>query len=312
MKEVLVKGKEEEVENEEEEEHEISERREINWDLLNSVLSSNTSSALLDFLQKDKEKASPQIFGTSATSYSIDAENISIAIDHKEEQRSNELQPAPHNSVFKLHSYWEDRFSKEESYEWLGSWEKVRKQVLPHLSADSRILIVGCGNSSFSADIYDEGFENIVNIDFSSTVIEKMKQINRHRTKMEWLVMDMTLMSFPDSVFDLVIDKAAMDALVVDEGDVWNPKDDVIESVDRMCKCATRVLTGSGKFLQISFAQPHFRTKYLIGYRADREECSAYSSHQGHSKRYGWELSFEEISSEESGCLNLFLYKMKK
>ena len=30
-----------------------------------------------------------------------------------------------------------------------------------------RLLVVGCGNSELSAQLYDDGFTNIVNIDFS-------------------------------------------------------------------------------------------------------------------------------------------------
>jgi len=33
---------------------------------------------------------------------------------------------------------------------------------------------VGCGNSTFSVDMYAAGFRNITNIDFSRTVIDRM------------------------------------------------------------------------------------------------------------------------------------------
>lgn len=35
---------------------------------------------------------------------------------------------------------------------------------------------------------------------------------------MRWLVMDMTQLEFEDAQFDVVLDKCAMDALLVDEG----------------------------------------------------------------------------------------------
>ena len=35
-----------------------------------------------------------------------------------------------------------------------------------------KILIIGCGNADFSADLYDDGYENIVNVDISDIVIK--------------------------------------------------------------------------------------------------------------------------------------------
>lgn len=48
------------------------------------------------------------------------------------------------------------------------------------------------------------------------------------------VVMDMTKLEFPAGSFDVVIDKCAMDALLVDEGDPWNPKEEIKETVDKM------------------------------------------------------------------------------
>eukprot|EP01031_Cornospumella_fuschlensis_P041435 gene41435-50560_t len=108
------------------------------------------------------------------------------------------------NAEFKLQEYWERRFLKEESYEWLASWKSVRAQILPYLLTTDRILIVGCGNSSFSADIYDEGFHNIINIDFAESVIARMRDIHgTSRPDMEWKVMDMTALTFVDESFDV-------------------------------------------------------------------------------------------------------------
>jgi hypothetical protein len=60
-------------------------------------------------------------------------------------------------------------------------------------------------------------------------------------SEMRWLTMDMLDMSFDDSSFDVVIDKATMDALMVDEGDVWNPNigsfHDVLNLIHCFFKC---------------------------------------------------------------------------
>eukprot|EP01039_Chlorochromonas_danica_P000712 gene712-774_t len=222
------------------------------------------------------------------------------------------LEEVESNHVFKLQSYWEGRFKKEESYEWLVSWKTVENLLLPYLHPTDRILVVGCGNSPFSADLYDAGFHQITNIDFASSVIERMQTIHETiRPEMKWMVMDMTDLTFPNESFDVVIDKAAMDALVVDEGDVWEPEQNVVEIVDTMCLTTTRVLKKDGLFLQISFAQPHFRTKYLMGLWAEKKESSPYQKYSGLAERYGWSLSHEVVETE-GGCLNSFLYIMKK
>lgn len=37
------------------------------------------------------------------------------------------------------------------------------------------------------------------------------------------MVMDMTNMTFPEGSFEVVIEKATLDALMVEERDLWNP-----------------------------------------------------------------------------------------
>lgn len=44
------------------------------------------------------------------------------------------------------------------------------------LQFDSSILEIGCGNSSFSAQMHESGYTNIVAIDFAPSVISSMKQ----------------------------------------------------------------------------------------------------------------------------------------
>jgi 2-polyprenyl-3-methyl-5-hydroxy-6-metoxy-1,4-benzoquinol methylase len=52
-------------------------------------------------------------------------------------------------------------------------------------------LIIGCGNSTLSSDLYDTGIEHITNIDLSEKVIKQMKKQNeKRRVNMKWLPMD--------------------------------------------------------------------------------------------------------------------------
>src|SRR5215813_13303247 len=47
-----------------------------------------------------------------------------------------------------------------------------------YIKARDDVLIIGCGNSTLSSDLYDTGIEHITNIDLSDKVIKQMKKQN--------------------------------------------------------------------------------------------------------------------------------------
>ncbi|CAH0521944.1 unnamed protein product [Peronospora belbahrii] len=192
------------------------------------------------------------------------------------------------NRTYKEKEYWDLRFESEESYDWLARFENVAELLGKYVQLSGRILMVGCGNSTFSADMYNAGYHHITNIDFSKVVIERMRtKYSERMPQMKWLEVDMTKLSnfFAPESFDVVIDKAAMDALMCDEGDVWSPSKAVIQQAAAMCSGITSVLVPQGTFLQISFAQPHFRQRFLLG-EGEQAPCS---------KVYGWNYSYNKI-----------------
>ena len=55
------------------------------------------------------------------------------------------------------------------------------------------MLVVGCGNSQLSADMYDVGYRTITNIDISDSVIRQMTDKNaEQRPDMKFIKMDIT------------------------------------------------------------------------------------------------------------------------
>ena len=48
-----------------------------------------------------------------------------------------------------------------------------------------KVLNLGCGNAEFSEDMYDDGYENIINIDIAENVIDYMLKRNIMRKKMK-------------------------------------------------------------------------------------------------------------------------------
>ena len=134
--------------------------------------------------------------------------------------------------------------------------------------------------------------------------------------------------------------QAAMDALMCDEGSVWDPAPRTRRDAAAMCRAVSRVLKPGGCFLQISFAQPHFRKRYLQdSFPTDHDEessnsnsttgantasvnnagsgaASLSSSSSSSSAEvaegapsnsaYGWTVSHEAVG--EAGCLESYVY----
>jgi hypothetical protein len=120
--------------------------------------------------------------------------------------------------------------------------------------------------------------------------------------------MDMTDMNeFSDESFDVVIDKAAMDALMTQEGDVWNPEDSVVEKARSMCRHISRILKPGGYHLQISFQQPHFRKKYLLGWHGAAEDVL---QREDGSDEFRWSFRVENTGGDDGACFQNFLYVM--
>jgi len=115
--------------------------------------------------------------------------------------------------------YWKNRYINEASdgiqSEWVLGFTELRPFLEPLLKNESKILILGCGNSSFSSDLYDAGYHQITNIDSVDVLINDMKQKNLSRDHMKWITRDATdLVGIESDCFDVVIDKTLLDCLM--------------------------------------------------------------------------------------------------
>ena len=136
--------------------------------------------------------------------------------------------------------YWDARYALEQknkaeaphgtlaSYDWFRTFDEIRPLLLKYLPPamdDIRILHLGCGNSvsplstlriystnktvslqTLTSDLYKLKYRNQISIDFSSIVIEAMSA-KYAKLGMQWHVMDVRKLQFPDSCFDVTIDK---------------------------------------------------------------------------------------------------------
>lgn len=79
----------------------------------------------------------------------------------------------------------------------------------------------GCGNSSMSSDMYSAGYHSITNIDYSSVCISTMSARHSDCLGMTWHQMDVRQLCFPDASFDVILEKATLDAIMVEEKTPW-------------------------------------------------------------------------------------------
>mmetsp|Transcript_26832 Transcript_26832/g.30890 ORF Transcript_26832/g.30890 Transcript_26832/m.30890 type:complete len:246 (+) Transcript_26832:174-911(+) len=156
-------------------------------------------------------------------------------------------------------AYWNARYREEQtdSYDWLQPWETIKPIVLPRLydNTDAEILVVGCGNSLLSTELYKEGYHNITNIDISDVVITEMAKRFSVCDEMEFTVMDATELEYPEECFDCVIDKGTMDSLLCSKDSFFR--------VSQMVQQIYRTLKPGGVYMMVSHGHPETRIGYL-------------------------------------------------
>nr|XP_034978267.1 eEF1A lysine and N-terminal methyltransferase isoform X2 [Zootoca vivipara] len=194
--------------------------------------------------------------------------------------------------------YWE-RFFRERggrAFEWYGEWQDLRASLGRYLRPRDSILVAGCGNSELSEQLYDEGYQDITNVDISEVVIKQMQKRSAHlRPKMTYIVMDVLQMDFPDEHFQVVLDKGTLDALLPDE------EETTLSRAEMMFAEISRVLQFGGRYLCVTLAQAHV-SKMAVEYFS----------------REGWMVRIHQVSGDKAGtsegefALPIFVYVMTK
>lgn len=156
-------------------------------------------------------------------------------------------------------SYWEERYKNDEysTFDWLENYSTL-KEIISNLNINKetgKILNLGCGNSEFPENMYDDGYHNIKNIDISHNVINLMIPRNKDRPEMTYEVMDVRDLKYESNSFDLAIDKSTIDALLCG--------DNAFINVAKMIKEVQRVLKVGGYYMIISYGAPDYRVCHL-------------------------------------------------
>ena len=156
-------------------------------------------------------------------------------------------------------TYWEDRYKSSENttFDWLENYSALR-DIISSLNIPKetgQILNLGCGNSEFAEDMYNDGYKNIKNIDISHNVIKTMAERNKDKERMIYEVMDVRDLKYEDNSFDLAVDKSTIDALLCGE--------DAFINVAKMIKEVQRVLKVGGYYMIVSYGTPEYRMLHL-------------------------------------------------
>ncbi|CAF3972611.1 unnamed protein product [Rotaria sp. Silwood2] len=217
---------------------------------------------------------------------------------------------------FRSRDYWDQFFDKvgQEAFEWYSDFIDLANVLCKYIKSRDEVLVIGCGNSTLSNDLYDTGIEHITNIDLSDKVIKQMKKQNEtKRSNMKWLQMDARKMIFDDNQFSVVLDKGTIDALMS------NRSEQVVSDIDQILQQVDRVLRMTGRFICITLAQKHI-LEHVSQYFFNNKSWLLRYHHIQTSKSFAlpvFAFVFTKITMKNPVCfkiveLILFYYKLHK
>ncbi|TRY74390.1 hypothetical protein TCAL_04600 [Tigriopus californicus] len=163
------------------------------------------------------------------------------------------LLPKDHEQ-FRQSDYWDGFFQKRggRAFEWYGEYTELCGILHKYIKLKDDILVVGCGNSTLSADLYNVGYQSMVSIDLSDVAIRQMNQVHGlERPGLSFVKMDVTDLAFEENRFSCVLDKGTLDAMMT------NNDAEVQTTIDKMFSEIERVLRLGGRYICISLLQPH-------------------------------------------------------
>jgi len=152
--------------------------------------------------------------------------------------------------------YWEERYTRDpEPFDWYQRWAGLKDTFLEYVQPQHSLLMLGSGNARLSEEMYEDGYQKITNVDISNVVVKAMQEKYRDKPGMTYNQMDGRAMEFPESNFDVVIDKACLDAILCGEGSTHNAQ--------KLLQEVSRVLNPTGAYIAVSHGQPSYRLTYL-------------------------------------------------
>uniref|UniRef100_A0A3Q2NMZ0 eEF1A lysine and N-terminal methyltransferase n=1 Tax=Fundulus heteroclitus TaxID=8078 RepID=A0A3Q2NMZ0_FUNHE len=150
---------------------------------------------------------------------------------------------------FSSTEYWDRFFKKrgDRAFEWYGDYNKLCGVLHKYIKVQEKVLVVGCGNSELSEQLYDVGYRHLTNIDISETVVAHMNQRNEERRPdLSFQRVDATQTPYEDASFQAALDKGTLDAMASAEQGAL---------ARRMLGEVSRVLKVGGRYVCVTLAQ---------------------------------------------------------
>ncbi|KAK1461409.1 hypothetical protein CMEL01_14363 [Colletotrichum melonis] len=169
--------------------------------------------------------------------------------------------------------FWNRRYTKSDgshpTHEWFRTFEALEPFFEKHLfsqrrpDTSPRIMHLGSGDSTIPADLSARGYKNQLCLDFSTVVVDLMRQRHADLAGIEWKWADVRDMpdAAPTASVDIAFDKGTLDAMI--HGSPWSPPVDVRENTAKYLGEVHRALKDDGVFLYITYRQPHFMRPLL-------------------------------------------------
>lgn len=172
---------------------------------------------------------------------------------------------------FDNRKYWQKRYDDEFKnigsniwypFEWYVSWTVLKPYMLSYIDQCEKLLHVGCGTSTLGIDMSIAGVKEVINIDISKKVIEKMKEKEKDyshliKNKIKWMVKDITTIEMwcKDNQFDAVVDKGTIDSLCC--------SDIAAKILTEVFRGISKVLKPNGFFIVISNGSEEARSMFF-------------------------------------------------
>ena len=159
---------------------------------------------------------------------------------------------------FESQSYWHDRFTTEESFEWLtdsATFIRILEPFLNRLGRSARLLHVGCGTSDLHNHFRKRGFHDVTNVDYEPLALKRAQELERSAfgdVTMKYAVADATRLQLRER-YDLVIDKSAADAVACGAED----------NVLRMAQGVKKHLAPGGCWISLTYSSSRFDVEGL-------------------------------------------------
>merc|ERR1712150_132667 len=194
--------------------------------------------------------------------------------------------------------YWSARYKEDtDPFDWYLRWEQLKEPLEPvfsGLSHDAQILVLGCGTSTLSEQLYAEGYLHITNVDRCEPVITLMEDrhmeqrakstiaananspespVGEQRPAMRFIVAEVqNLPEDWDGRYDAIIDKALLDSVACSR--------ERKRSIAAMLHSVSRVLKSEGIYICISWAEPRQRRAMIMSVDVEETQEEPQLSHE--------------------------------